>query len=258
MQILGVGINSTSLGQVLKIARSKVARKENFYLVTPNPAFLVKAQKDKKFREILDKADFSVPDGVGLFIASRVLGIKPPLKERITGADLVKELLKMSQKEGWKIGIVGARRGEKEEVKELLNRLKRKYPQLRVEALELVKNWSKRGYQLIFVAYGMGEQEKWIWENREKAKEVGFLGIGGSLDFLTGFSPRAPEWMRKLGLEWLWRLIQEPSHTKRVFVSCVVFPWLVLKEKFRRSCPFAGCREDRGPPLSDSGDHPES
>jgi N-acetylglucosaminyldiphosphoundecaprenol N-acetyl-beta-D-mannosaminyltransferase len=234
LQILSVGINSTSLDQVLKNVWSRISKKENFYLVTPNPAFLIKAQKDKKFREILNRADLSIADGVGLLLASRFLRTKPPLKERITGVDLVEELLKMSQKEGWKVGVIGARRGEKEEVKELLSRLKRKYPKLKAEALELVNNWPERGYQLIFVAYGMGKQERWIRENRKKVKGVGFLGIGRSLDFLTGFSPRAPEGMRKLGLEWLWRLIQEPAHIKRVFVSCVVFPWLVLKEKFKQ------------------------
>lgn len=258
LQILNVGLNSTSYVSVLEFITEKAALNSSFYLVTPNPAFLVKAQEDKEFRQILNQADISLPDGVGLIWASRFLGTKPRLKERITGADLVKKLLETAQREGWKIGIVGARRGEKKEVRELLNRVKRKYPRLKVEALELVKNWPRRNYQLILVAYGMGKQEKWIWENRKKVKGVGFLAIGRSLDFLTGFSRRASYWMRKLGLEWLWRLIQEPAHIKRVYRSCVVFPWLVLKEKFRRSCPFVGCREDREPPLCDIGDHRES
>lgn len=234
LQILGVGINSASKREVLNFLKEKIKRNKSFYIVTPNPAFIVKAQKDKKFGEILNQSDLSIPDGIGLVFAAKFLRLKPSTKTRITGADLVKKILEIAQKENWKIGIVGTRRGEKREVKELLSRLKRKYPKLKVEALELVKNWPERSYQLILVGYGMGKQEKWIWENRKKIKGVGFLGIGRSLDFLTGFSPRAPEGMRKLGLEWLWRLIQEPTHIKRVFVSCVVFPWLVLKEKFKQ------------------------
>jgi N-acetylglucosaminyldiphosphoundecaprenol N-acetyl-beta-D-mannosaminyltransferase len=233
LQILGVKVDSTSLAKVLGFLSDKIAQKKGFSIVTPNPVFIVAAQKDKNFRKILNQADLSIPDGVGLILASRFLGARPLLKTRITGADLVKEILEIAQKKKWRIGIIGARRGEIREVKELLNRLKQKYPRLRVGALELTKNWPEKTYQLIFVAYGMGKQEKWIWKNRKKARGVGFVAIGRSLDFLTGFSRRAPGWMRSLGLEWLWRLIQEPSHIERVFVSCVVFPWLVLKEKIK-------------------------
>ncbi len=249
-QILNVGLDSTSPDLVLDFINESLAKKLGFFLATPNPAFLVKAQQDKAFRQILNQADVSLPDGAGLFWASKFLKTEPRLKERVTGADLVEAILKMAQEKGWKIGLVGVRRGEKKEVKVLLSRLKRKYPRLKVNALELVKNWPQEGFQLVLVAYGMGKQEKWIWENRKRTKEVGFLGIGRSLDFLTGFSRRAPERMQKLGLEWLWRLIQDPRHIKRVYLSCVVFPWLVFKEKFKHSCPFAGCREDREPPLS--------
>ena len=234
LQILNVGLDSTTEEKVLKFIGQKIGKEQGFFLVTPNPVFIVMSQKDKEFQEILNHADLSIPDGVGLIFAANFLGLKPSIKQRITGADLVKKILEIGQKENWKIGIVGARRGEKREVRELLSRLKRKYPRLKVEALELIKNWPRRGYQLILVAYGMGKQEKWIWENRNKAKGVGFLAIGRSLDFLTGFSQRAPEWMRELGLEWLWRLIQEPSHIKRVFVSCVIFPFLVLGEKLKQ------------------------
>jgi len=234
LQILNVGLDSTTEEKVLKFIGQKIGKEQGFFLVTPNPVFIVMSQKDKEFQEILNHADLSIPDGVGLIFAANFLGLKPSIKQRITGADLVKKILEIGQKENWKIGIVGARRGEKREVRELLSRLKRKYPRLKVEALELIKNWPRRGYQLILVAYGMGKQEKWIWENRNKAKGVGFLAIGRSLDFLTGFSQRAPEWMRELGLEWLWRLIQEPSHIKRVYLSCVIFPFLVLGEKLKQ------------------------
>lgn len=234
LQILGIKVDSTSLPKVLGFLRDKIALKRSFFIVTPNPVFVVVAQKNKNFKKILNQADLSIPDGIGLILASKFLGTRPSLKTRITGADLVKEVLEIAQKKRWKIGIIGARRGEIKEVRILLNRLKQKYPRLKVEALELVKNWPKREYQLILVAHGMGKQERWIWENRNKAKGMGFLAIGRSVDFLTGFSRRAPGWMRNLGLEWFWRLIQEPAHLKRVYVACVVFPWLVLKEKIKQ------------------------
>jgi len=235
LQILGVRVNSTSTSSALSLISSKISHKNSFFIVTPNPEFMVACQKDGEFRKILNQADLSIPDGVGLILASRFLGTKPLLKKRITGADLVEKVLELGEKENWKIGIVGARRGELEEIKEMMNRLKQRYPKLKVEALELVEDWPKRGYQIILACQGVGKQERWIWENQKKVKGVGFLGIGGSLDRLVGITPRAPETIRKLGLEWFWRLILNPSHFKRVWTACVIFPWLVLKEKIKRS-----------------------
>jgi len=235
LQILGVRVNSTEPVEVLSLVSSKISHKNSFFIVTPNPEFIVACQKDDEFRKILNQADLAIPDGIGLILASKFLRTRPQLKERITGADLVEKVLELGEKEGWEIGIVGARRGEIEEIKEMMNRLKQRYPKLKVEALELVADWPKREYQMILAAQGMINQEKWIWQNYKKVKGVGFLGIGGSLDRLTGITPRAPKMIRRLGLEWFWRLILNPSHFKRVWNACVIFPWLVLKEKMKRS-----------------------
>lgn len=235
LQILGVRVNSTELVEVLSLLSSKISHNENFFIVTPNPEFLVCAQKNNEFRKILNSADLAIPDGVGLIWASRFLGTKPLLKKRITGIDLVEAILERGKNENWKIGLVGARRGERGEIRELLNRLSQQSPGLQFEALELVEDWPKKDFQIVFACQGMVKQEKWIWENQKKVKGVGFLGIGGSLDRLAGITPRAPELIRKFGLEWFWRLILNPSHFKRVWTACVIFPWLVLKEKMKRS-----------------------
>lgn len=231
LQMLGVGVSSTSETQALRFVRQNLEKKRRFWVATPNPEFVVAAQKDKEFKKILNQADLAISDGVGLLLASKILGTKPQLRQRVTGVDLVAKVLELAAKKGWKVGIVGARRGKIGEIRELLSRLKQKYPGLKVEALELVKNWPKRGYQLILVAYGMGAQEKWICQNLKKAPGVGFFGIGGALDFLTGFSKRAPCGWQKLGLEWLWRLVLEPWRVKRQ-LALVKFCYLVGKEKF--------------------------
>jgi len=235
LQILGVRVNSTSTSSVLCLISSKISHNENFFIVTPNPEFIVICQKDDEFRKILNQVDLAIPDGVGLVLASRFLGTKPRLKGRVAGIDLVDRLLETGVKENWRFGIVGARRGEIKEVRELINRLKQRYLGLKIEVFELVKNWPGREYQIIFACQGMGKQERWIWENQKKVKGVCFLGIGGSLDRLAGITPRAPELIRKFGLEWFWRLILNPSHFKRVWTACVIFPWLVLKEKIKKS-----------------------
>lgn len=233
LQILGVRVNSTELVEVLRFVRKKIVKREKFWVVTPNPEFIVAAQKDSQFKKILNSADLAIPDGQGLILASKFLGTKPPLLERVAGSDLVRELLEEASKENWRIGIVGARRGEREEIRELMSRIRERYQGLEVEALELTKNWSKQKFEIVFACQGMKLQEKWIFENFKKTNASLFMGVGGALDFLSGFSKRAPVWIRKVGFEWLWRFLTRPSHLKRILIACFYFPYLVLKEKVR-------------------------
>lgn len=233
LQILGVRVNSTSASSVLDFVRKKIEKKEKFWIVTPNPEFIVAAQRDFQFKKILNSADLAIPDGHGLVLASKFLGTKPPLLERVAGSDLVCELLEEASKENWRIGIVGARREEREEIRELMSRIRERYQGLEICALELTKNWSKKKFEIIFACQGMKLQEKWIFENFKKTNASLFMGVGGSLDFLAGFSKRAPFWIRNLGLEWFWRFLTKPSHLKRILTACFYFPYLLLKEKVR-------------------------
>jgi len=233
LQILGVKVNSTELVEVLRFVRRKITQKRKFWITTPNPEFIVAAQKDSQFKKILNSADLAIPDGQGLVLASKFLGTKPGLSERVAGSDLVCKLLEEASKENWRIGIVGARRGEREEIRELINRIKQKFPGLEIEALEQTLDWSKQKFEIVFACQGMKLQEKWIFKNFKKTNASLFMGIGGALDFLSGFSKRAPQWIRNLGLEWFWRFLTRPSHLKRILIACFYFPYLVLKEKVR-------------------------
>jgi len=234
--ILGVKIDLVSREQATKAILEKIEKEEKFWVVTPNPEFVVVAQKDKEFKNILNKADLSLPDGFGLVLASRILGVKP-LKERVSGADIVGDLLDQAAVRHWKIGIVGSRRGKKEEIKTLINKLQvlnnpYRVNKLQIEAQELTPDWERNKYDLIFACQGMGKQERWIRENHKKIDASLFMGVGGSLDFYAGFVKRAPEGIRQLGFEWAWRLTQEPAaHLKRVWIAVVIFMWLVIKKK---------------------------
>lgn len=233
LQILGVKINSTELVEVLDFVRKKIAKKEKFWIATPNPEFIVAAQKDSQFKKILNSADLAIPDGQGLILASKFLGTKPGLSERVAGSDLVCKLLEEASKENWRIGVVGARRGEVEEIRELMSRIRERYQGLEIEALEQTLDWSKQKFEIVFACQGMKLQEKWIFKNFKKTNASLFMGIGGALDFLSGFSKRAPFWIRNLGFEWFWRFLTKPSHLKRILIACFYFPYLVLKEKVR-------------------------
>lgn len=230
VQILGITLNSTSTNSVLEKIMAKVQAQKTTFVATGNPEFLVYAQKNLWFKKLLNSADLVVPDGAGLLFASWFLKTQPRLKQRVAGADLAAALLSVANKRGWRVGVVGVRRGEMVEGRKLLTSLSQKYPNVQFVLLEDTPNWQKQSFQLIFACQGMGKQEKWIAENKVLAKGAVLLGAGGSLDFLTGFACRAPEWLRRAGLEWFWRLVLEPWRWRRQ-LALVKFIWLIFKEK---------------------------
>jgi N-acetylglucosaminyldiphosphoundecaprenol N-acetyl-beta-D-mannosaminyltransferase len=237
-QILGINVDSTSLEQLLVAVRTRIENNHKTLIVTPNPEFIVYAKDHLWFKKLINRAHFAIPDGFGLVLASRFLG--QPLKGRVTGSDLVVELLKIAQKEGWSVGLIGSREavGEEEGVikkerQRLVAVLQKKYPRAKIFALEDHPGWQQQKFQLIFACQGMGKQEKWIFEHYRPTKGLVFVGIGGSLDFLTGFAKRAPRWWRQLGLEWLWRGFSRPAHFRRIWVAVFKFSLLVLRSKIR-------------------------
>ncbi|MDO8551881.1 MAG: WecB/TagA/CpsF family glycosyltransferase [bacterium] len=230
-EILGVKIDSLTEKEVVEAILRAIEDQKKLWIVTPNPEFVVAAQKDKFFRELLNQADLALPDGFGLVLASRLLGCKPPLKKRVSGADVVGQILRIAPAKGWRIGVAGARGGDEKEGTNLIGKLKNKYPNLQIESLEGELE-GKTKYDFVFACQGMKRQEKWIWENLNKINTSIFIGVGGSLDFFSGLTPRAPLWMRKMGMEWLWRLGLRPrTHPRRVYNALVIFNWLVLRRK---------------------------
>ncbi|MDD3532051.1 MAG: WecB/TagA/CpsF family glycosyltransferase [Candidatus Shapirobacteria bacterium] len=242
INLLGVQINNESREEVLKKVAKMAIDKEKHYIVTPNPEFIVLAKEDPDFSNILNGADLSVPDGIGLIWASRLLYGKNGLGERITGVDLMADICQMAAQKKWSVFLLGAKEGVAEKCAE---KLKLKYG-LRV--LGTHSGWAdqsqdetnrqvigrKVGHRechFIFVAYGAGKQEKWIKRNLDKIPVKVAMGVGGSLDFLSGKVKRAPKLVRRFGLEWLWRLVGQPWRWRRQ-LALPKFVSLALKEKF--------------------------
>jgi N-acetylglucosaminyldiphosphoundecaprenol N-acetyl-beta-D-mannosaminyltransferase len=229
LQILGVGLNGTSTSSVLEKIESAIKNEAKLVIFTPNPEFLVLASRDSSFKYLLNQADINIPDGVGLLWASKFLKTQPLLKTRVAGVDLVKELFVKGQELGWKFGVVGNRRGDVKEAEEQIEKLRQEFPNLQIANYEDGKK-----YDIVLACQGMELQERWIIENKDKVNAKVFIGVGGSLDLLSGFTKRAPNIVRKMGLEWLWRLVGNPKkHFGRVVNAVVVFPWLVLKERIK-------------------------
>jgi len=238
--ILGVGINSLTEKKVLEyIEKSINSSSEKYYIVTPNPELLVIAARDNKYKKILNEARLALPDGIGVILAGKLLGKN--ISTRITGVDLMENLCKRVAEKPITVGFLGGGPGVAEKTSECLQK---KYPGLKVAFADSelnsknLKHYKSRIkgqipiLDILFVAFGSPKQELWISQNLKKLPVKVAIGVGGAFDFISGKVKRAPIWMRKLGLEWIFRLIIQPWRIKRQ-ASLLLFLFLILKEKFR-------------------------
>lgn len=241
IKILGVKIDDTNLDQVIdKISGWINAEKQN-KIFTINAEFILEAQKNPDFKDTLNKSDLNTCDGSGPMWAGKFLhGQK---LTRVTGVDLTAKLLE-SKIPNLKIYLLGGAEGVAQAVRN-------KYldaqivdaesgGKLKADIWELEKNnevtnrINGSGANLILVAFGSPGQELWIDRNLPLMPGIKVaIGIGGTFDFLSGQIKRAPIWMRKLGLEWLFRLIRQPSRIGRIYNAVIVFGWKVLREKIK-------------------------
>ena len=234
-KVLGVKVDDISMEQAVETVQSWLEKPGKHYIVTPNPEFLLTAQRDLEFKTILNKADLAIPDGKGLRIGTDIVC-------NIPGIDLMEELIKLSAEKGFTTGFLGGRNGVAELIAE---RLKKKYPGFKVTyAISGPVIPAQAGIQLtndlwipdqvrddkvdiLFVAFGHPKQEKWIAENLRKIPVKVAMGVGGSFDYISGKVPRAPKLLQSLGLEWLFRLIIQPWRIKRQ-IKLLEYVWLVL------------------------------
>lgn len=238
--ILGIDITDASLKEVSEYIIANVSKShKRRMVVTPNPEMIVHAAAHDDVRKVLNKADIAVCDGVGLYIAAWLLG--SPLKERITGVDLMLKLCNYASEVGLSIGLLGGRPGVAEKAAKCL--------QKKVKNIKIcftgsdwdVKKFPKDGVDLLFVAYGFPKQEQWIAKNLPILPIGMAMGVGGAFDYLSGDIKRAPFFVRTLGLEWLFRLTKEPWRYKRQ-LKLIIFLGMVAKAFFSPSRLLSGDR----------------
>ncbi len=271
LKILNVRFDALTLDQALKQAMNFVKSNRQHYICTPNPEILLEAQKNKKFLEVLNNSSLNIADGIGTVWAANYLtktshyisrlrkffswkwhllkiltspsSLKTPLPERITGTDLMEAICKECSKfftiHKHKIFLLGAEEGVAVEAK---LKLQEKYPRIKIvgtysgspQDKEMIKIINSKSPHILFVAFGAPTQELWIANNIKKMPSVHLaIGVGGALNFFAGTRKRAPGFMRKLGLEWLYRLAQEPSRAKRIYNAVIKFPLRILKENLK-------------------------
>jgi len=213
-----------------------------FQVVTLNPEMIMAAQRDPALRDALNASALTVPDGIGVVWASRLLG--DPLPERVAGIDLAEAALEAAAREGRTAFFLGAEPGVAEAAAE---RLCRRIPGLRVTGVHhgyfseaeneaVLSMIAERAPDLLLVGLGAPKQELWIHRHRDRLRARVAMGVGGALDVFAGRVRRAPRLWQKLGLEWAYRLVQQPRRFRRTLVL-PRFAWAVLRRRLYRSIP---------------------
>ena len=241
VSILGIPTDAVAHEEALRQIASFFRQEGHFHIATPNPEMLVEAQKNEKFRRVLQETDLNLPDGVGLVWAmKRVARLSEPRFERVTGTDILQALCATHTRlcPPETVFFLGAALGVAEKAAEILHA---KNPALNIvgtfagspkkeDEEEIIRRINTTSPTLLFVAYGAPAQDLWISRNLKKLQTVKVaMSVGGAFDFIVGKQKRAPQLLRKIGLEWLWRLMLEPRRLKRIWNAVIVFPWLVLR-----------------------------
>ena len=206
-------------------------------ICTVNPEFIVDARRDPAFAAVLGRADLCVPDGAGVLWAARLAG--QPLRERVTGSDGVHHICARAAQRGWRVYLLGAAPGVAERAAVLLAA---RSPGLKVAGCyagspadaawpDMLARLRDAAPDILFVAYGHPRQDFWIDRHRDALPAAVAIGVGGAFDFVAGISRRAPEWMQRLNLEWLHRLVTQPWRWRRMLKLPVFVGWVLLHKK---------------------------
>ncbi len=220
IDVLGIGFDNLTLPGAIDKAYSMTEQPGNHFVVTPNSEIVYMSRTDEKLKEILLKADLVVPDGIGVVKAAHML--KTPMKEKVAGIELGEGLIEKLSKTEKSIFLLGAKPGTAQTA---ADNLMVKYPGLKVAGVHdgyfkddapVIDEINASGAQVLFVCLGAPKQEYWMYENADKLDTRLMLGLGGSLDVFAGQIKRAPDFWIKLGLEWFYRLMKQPSRIGRM------------------------------------------
>lgn len=244
-KILGVGFTTANEKKILEFILERLSKGENLsakkkgrdkiIIFTPNPEQVAASARDKELRNILNQAQISLPDGVGIIWAAGLLG--KPIYARITGVDFMEKLVKNIAERPVITGYFGGQEGVAEAT---ANCLQKKWPKLRVGYASHAYNKKKMiqsDLDILFVALGFPKQEQWIIEHKDEIPATVLMSVGGSFDYISGKVPRPPTFLRRMGLEWLFRLILEPWRFWRQLqiwhFGALIF-WEALSNRLKR------------------------
>lgn len=224
--ILGVRVDDVNWNDIDAFCAETLKQNQPKQIVTVNGEFVLDAQKNERFKNIINKADLVIPDSTNITWFGR-------LKATTPGSDLVIRLSQLAAKNNQSVFLLGGWNGVSERA---ARKLQEHIPNLKIAGyssadpaeMGTADRIKESGADIVFVAYGAPKQEYWIDENKEKAGAKILIGVGGTFNMLAGTLPRAPKFLRLIHMEWLWRLIIEPKRWKRIWRALVVFPLKVI------------------------------
>lgn len=233
VNILGVHVNKYTMNEATQKAASLMESDSLSMIFTPNSEIILYASNNEEFAAVLNSADMIIPDGIGVVYGAKILG--SPIKERVAGYDLVCNLFPEMAKKGQSVYLLGAKPGVAEKAAE---NLVKKYPGLVIAGThdgyfkddsEVIDDINRANPDFLMVCLGFPKQENWIYANRDRLNARLAIGAGGCLDVFAGTVQRAPEFYCKHGIEWLYRLVKQPSR----FMRMLALPKFGLKVLFK-------------------------
>jgi N-acetylglucosaminyldiphosphoundecaprenol N-acetyl-beta-D-mannosaminyltransferase len=238
VRILGVDIDNINIEEAGNITKNLIneSNKTCKIVVAPNTEFIMMAQKDEEFYNILKEAELATPDSVGVMLGGKFQ--KKPFKQRIPGQAYFRKVLELGEKENWTFYLLGGR-GDVPQL--AVENIKKIYPNVNIVGYhegffetdseeDVIKEINQLKPNVLFVAMGAPIQEKWIAKHKDKLKVDVAAGQGGTFDYEAGRIKRAPKIFQKLGIEWFWRLILQPSRIFRM----LVLPIYLIKITFTK------------------------
>lgn len=238
ISILGIPVDNITEDEALVQIHGWITARTPQQICTVNPEFVMAAQHSRVFWRVLQTAALNTPDGFGLLLVARLR--RTPFRARVTGIALTERIACEAAHHGWSLFLLGAAPGVAADAAATLCA---RYPGLTVagcyagsprpeDEAQIRRLIGVARPDLLLVAYGHPAQELWIARNQTLLGVPVAIGVGGTFDEITGRVPRAPIWMHRLGLKWLYRLITQPWRWRRIVTAVPVFLWAALREQF--------------------------
>jgi N-acetylglucosaminyldiphosphoundecaprenol N-acetyl-beta-D-mannosaminyltransferase len=241
INILGIQYSKITFSELLKEIESNLNQNKITISFAPVDSTML-CYKNNYLKKIYNSFDYVLADGMPILFASKIL--KKSLPERVAGLDLLQRMINLCSKKRYSVFFLGSNKKTVEKFKKKLfnNKFPVKFycpPMKKKFNFEdnkiMIDEINKFKPDFLFVILGAPKQDIWIYENTKKIDAKAIIGIGAAFDYYAGTIKRAPEWMQKLGLEWLFRLIQDPKRLWKRYARDLIFPFLIIKELIKNS-----------------------
>jgi N-acetylglucosaminyldiphosphoundecaprenol N-acetyl-beta-D-mannosaminyltransferase len=235
-EVLGYNFVNNHMDELVNEIAARLGSSLKTFIVTANPEIITYAQSNPSYENVLKSANYIIPDGVGIIMASKILNT--PLTERLAGFDLMERLLNLSNKKTYSVYFLGTK---PHIIEKTVENIQKKFPFIKVAGYhhgyfkdehKIINEIKEKEPDLIFVGLGFPKQEKWIVKHFHEFNKGLFIGVGGCLNVWAGVDKRAPKIWRDLNLEWLYRVIKQPSRLKRI-VAIPIFLTRVINIKYK-------------------------